>query len=183
VAKLAGLELVDVPIKLPEAGISWAMAGLVSLLAEFGDVPEEQWELLTDELRFGMVSAPHYRARHGADLEKFRTTIVEATADVFEQVDFVLCATNPWEPFVAEGPTPSVCGDVPCSPFNAGALTIPANITGYPAVTIPTGPDANGRPVGLQVIGRRHEEALLLDLALLAERERPWPLVAPTAPV
>jgi len=36
--------------------------------------------------------------------------------------------------------------------------------------------------VGLQVIGRHHEEQLLLDLALRAEREQPWPRVAPAAP-
>ena len=35
---------------------------------------------------------------------------------------------------------------------------------------------------GSLALGRHHEEALLLDLALLAERERPWPLVAPDAP-
>jgi Asp-tRNA(Asn)/Glu-tRNA(Gln) amidotransferase A subunit family amidase len=34
----------------------------------------------------------------------------------------------------------------------------------------------------MQVIGRHYEEELLLDLALIAERERPWPLVAPGAP-
>jgi Asp-tRNA(Asn)/Glu-tRNA(Gln) amidotransferase A subunit family amidase len=38
-------------------------------------------------------------------------------------------------------------------------------------------------PVGLQVIGKHHHEQLLLDLARIAERERPWPLVAPAAPV
>jgi len=36
----------------------------------------------------------------------------------------------------------------------------------------------NGLPVGLQVIGRHHQEQLLLELAHVAERERPWPLVA-----
>jgi aspartyl-tRNA(Asn)/glutamyl-tRNA(Gln) amidotransferase subunit A len=65
---------------------------------------------------------------------------------------------------------------------NNGALTIPANLTGNPAVSIPAG-TIDGLPVGLQVIGRHHEEQLLLDLARLAERERPWPLVAPAAPV
>jgi hypothetical protein len=34
----------------------------------------------------------------------------------------------------------------------------------------------------MQVLARHHEEALLLDLALLVERERPWPLVAPGSP-
>ena len=41
----------------------------------------------------------------------------------------------------------------------------------------------DGLPVGMQVIGRHYQEELLLDLVLVAERERPWPLVAPGAPV
>jgi aspartyl-tRNA(Asn)/glutamyl-tRNA(Gln) amidotransferase subunit A len=35
----------------------------------------------------------------------------------------------------------------------------------------------------MQIIGRRHAEQLLLDLARVVERERPWPLVAPSTPV
>jgi Asp-tRNA(Asn)/Glu-tRNA(Gln) amidotransferase A subunit family amidase len=34
----------------------------------------------------------------------------------------------------------------------------------------------------MQVIGRHHADALLLDLARVVERERPWPLVAPGSP-
>ena len=63
------------------------------------------------------------------------------------------------------------------------------------AVATPTGPSLparpedipveplDGLPVGMQVIGRHHEDALLLDLAAVVERECPWPLVAPGAPV
>ena len=40
-----------------------------------------------------------------------------------------------------------------------------------------------GLPVSMQIIGRRHTEQLLLDLARVVELERPWPLVAPGAPV
>jgi Asp-tRNA(Asn)/Glu-tRNA(Gln) amidotransferase A subunit family amidase len=72
-------------------------------------------------------------------------------------------------------------GDQQVGPENNGALTIPANIVGNPAISVPAAP-VDGLPVGLQVIGRHHEDALLLDLALAVERERPWPLVAPTAP-
>ncbi|HVM39585.1 MAG TPA: amidase family protein, partial [Acidimicrobiia bacterium] len=61
--------------------------------------------------------------------------------------------------------------------INMGALTIISNIYGNPAVSIPAG-TVDGLPVGMQVLGRHHEDALLLDVALRAERERPWPLVA-----
>jgi Asp-tRNA(Asn)/Glu-tRNA(Gln) amidotransferase A subunit family amidase len=107
----------------------------------------------------------------------------EAMADLFSQVDILLCATSPMEPFNAEGPMPNRIGEVSVSPYNAGALTILANISGYPAVSIPAGLNSNGLPIGLQAYARRHEDALLLDLALVMERARPWPKTAPGAPV
>jgi aspartyl-tRNA(Asn)/glutamyl-tRNA(Gln) amidotransferase subunit A len=64
--------------------------------------------------------------------------------------------------------------------LDMGALTIPANLSGNPAISIPSG-DVGGLPIGMQVIGRHHEDALLLDVALHVERERPWPLVAARA--
>jgi aspartyl-tRNA(Asn)/glutamyl-tRNA(Gln) amidotransferase subunit A len=124
-----------------------------------------------------------YRARHGAAVDEFRTELNEAMADLFEQTDIVLCPVSPQEPFVAEGPMPRVVGETKVNPYNGGALTIPANISGYPAISMPAALSAAGLPIGLQAIARRHEDALLLDLALAWERARPWPLVAPNAPV
>ena len=63
---------------------------------------------------------------------------------------------------------------------NMGALTIISNIYGNPAVSIPAG-TVDGLPVGMQVLGRHHEDARLFDVALAVERERPWPLVASRA--
>jgi Asp-tRNA(Asn)/Glu-tRNA(Gln) amidotransferase A subunit family amidase len=59
-----------------------------------------------------------------------------------------------------------------------GALTIISNIYGNPAVSIPAG-TVGGLPVGMQVLARHHRDALLFDVALAVERERPWPLVVP----
>lgn len=63
---------------------------------------------------------------------------------------------------------------------NMGALTIIANIYGNPAVSIPAG-TIGGLPVGMQVLAPHHRDEVLFDVALHVERERPWPLVAPTA--
>ncbi|MFV0315619.1 MAG: amidase [Microthrixaceae bacterium] len=59
-----------------------------------------------------------------------------------------------------------------------GGLTIISNIYGNPAVSIPAG-TIDGLPVGLQVLAPHHQDALLFDVALAAERHMPWPLVAP----
>ncbi len=61
-----------------------------------------------------------------------------------------------------------------------GALTIISNVYGNPAVSIPAG-TVDGLPVGIQVLAEHHRDALLLDVAHAVERERPWPLIAPTA--
>jgi aspartyl-tRNA(Asn)/glutamyl-tRNA(Gln) amidotransferase subunit A len=65
---------------------------------------------------------------------------------------------------------------------NNGALTIPANIVGNPSCQVPIGV-VNDLPVGMQIMGRHHTDALLLDLAHVLERERPWALTAPLAPL
>jgi aspartyl-tRNA(Asn)/glutamyl-tRNA(Gln) amidotransferase subunit A len=179
----AGLRRVELDVKLPENGIAWARAGLPSLLNDLRGYWPDCKDDLTFEIRFAMEYAPQYRAWHAAAVERFRIEMNEALADLFEEVDLLLCAVSPVEPFAADGPMPNHVGEVKVSPYNNGALTIPANISGYPAISIPAGLSSSGLPVGLQAYARRHEDALLLDLALAMERARPWPLVAPGAPV
>ena len=60
-----------------------------------------------------------------------------------------------------------------------GALTIISNVYGNPAVSIPAG-TIDGLPVGMQVLGKHHQDELLFDVALSVERNRPWPMVAPS---
>ena len=68
--------------------------------------------------------------------------------------------------------------------LDMGALTILSNVYGNPAASIPAGL-IDGLPIGMQVLARHHEDALVLDVGLAAERELGWPMVAPataTAP-
>jgi Asp-tRNA(Asn)/Glu-tRNA(Gln) amidotransferase A subunit family amidase len=179
----AGMEVVDVPVKLPQNPMVWGLANLPMLLAWFGDRWPDCIGELGEELAMGSGFLDHYKAQHFVAVEHFRVDCNEAMADVFEQVDLLICATNPYEAFAAEGPVPTEVEGRLVNPFETGALTIPGNVTGHPAVSVPVGRTSSGLPVGMQVYGRRHEEPLLLDLALLVEQSRPWPLVAPGAPV
>jgi Asp-tRNA(Asn)/Glu-tRNA(Gln) amidotransferase A subunit family amidase len=181
-ARDAGLRLVDVPVRLPGLGFEWAMSNLAQLRRELGDQWPDCKDAMTLEMAFGMDLADQtFNLELAARCEQQRTEANERMAEVFDEVDFVICATNPDVAFPAEVALNTRVGDRHVGPENNGALTIPANIVGNPAISIPAG-TVDGLPVGLQVIGRHHEDALLLGLARIVERERPWPLVAPAAP-
>lgn len=177
--KFAGLELVDVPVKLPGLGTEWVLANMASLLVELEGLWPECRDQLTFEIAFGLDMANDmYNLDMAAVVERNRTDANEAMAEVFDQVDFVIAATNPDVAFPADTALNMEVGGISVPPDNNGALTIPANISGNPAISIPIG-SFDGLPVGMQVIGRHHQDALLIDLALAFERERPWPLIAP----
>lgn len=183
-AKDVGLEIVDgVDIKAPELGVSWAMSNLATLLADLDARWPDCRDDLTMEMAFGMtLASEHFNLQMAAQCETDRMNAFEAMADVFDRVDFVACATNPDAAYPAEVTMNTQVGDVMVGVENNGVLTIPANITGNPAISVPIG-FVDELPIGLQLIGKHHADALLLDLARVIERERPWPLVAPGSPV
>ena len=178
-----GMRRVEANIRFPEKAAAWLNAGAPGLFNDLKQFWPDCRDDLTYEIRFGMEFMENYRIWHAASVDRFRAELNELMADIFEQVDIILCATSPQEAFAAEGPMPSRVDGERVGRNNNGALTIPANISGYPAISIPAGLTVNGLPVGLQAYARRHEDALLLDLALAMERTRPWPLVAPGAPI
>jgi len=181
-ARDAGLQLVDVPVSLPGLGTEWAITNLATLLADLGDAWPGCKDDLTVEMAFGLEFASQVmNLQTAANVELARIGANEAMAAVFDEVDFVIAATNPDVAYPAEVTLNTRVGDVSVGPENNGALTIPANIVGNPAVSIPIEP-VEGLPVGMQVIGRHHEDALLLDLARVVETTCPWPLVAPGSP-
>ncbi|MFD5315438.1 amidase family protein [Streptomyces sp. NPDC127098] len=74
---------------------------------------------------------------------------------MFAAVDLLATPTTPNRPHGHHGPGPVV----------SAALTWAFNLSGHPAVTLPAGRTPDGAPVGLQLVARHGEEALLLTLA------------------
>ena len=181
-----GMHRVDqLDTSLPSMGAAWSISGMIAIEAELGEAWPACADVLTPEMRSGLEVAPQrYSAAARAKIESRRMELNERMAAIFDPadgVDFVITASNPDVSFDAEGPLPASFGGIVAGAGNNGRLTFPANLHGNAAISVPAG-TVDGLPVGLQIVGRHFSEQALLDLALVLERERPWPLVAPGAP-
>ena len=98
--------------------------------------------------------------------QKVRTLIRKDFDDAFEKVDILLTPTCPTTAFLK--------GDFsndPLSMYLSDLLTVPANLAGLPAISIPCGFDKKGLPIGLQLIGNVLEENKILNAANIFEMD------------
>jgi Asp-tRNA(Asn)/Glu-tRNA(Gln) amidotransferase A subunit family amidase len=103
----------------------------------------------------------------------------DAAVAATKRFDFVLAPVSPVVSFPAELASPL---DDPERPFEHIAFTLPFNMSEQPAASINGGYSQTGLPIGLQLIGHRHDDLGVLRLARAWERlrgpQRPWPMSA-----
>ena len=100
----------------------------------------------------------------------------EAAVAATEPYDFLLSPTSPILAYEAELPAP---GNDPHDALPHIAFTVPWNMSEQPAASINWTSSSDGLPIGVQLIGKRFDDAGVLRLARLVEhirpRQRPWP--------
>jgi Asp-tRNA(Asn)/Glu-tRNA(Gln) amidotransferase A subunit family amidase len=103
----------------------------------------------------------------------------DAAVAATKRFDFVLAPVSPVVSFPAELASPL---DDPERPFEHIAFTLPFNMSEQPAASVNAGYSQTGLPIGLQLIGHRHDDLGVLRLARAWEHlrgpQRPWPLSA-----
>jgi aspartyl-tRNA(Asn)/glutamyl-tRNA(Gln) amidotransferase subunit A len=114
------------------------------------------------------LSAGYYDAYY-LKAQKVRTLIKQDFERAFEQVDVLVCPTAPNTAFKAGERT-----EDPLSMYLTDLMTIPVNLAGLPALSVPCGFDDQGLPIGLQLIGNVLQEELLLQVAYAYEQSTPW---------
>lgn len=106
-----------------------------------------------------VLSAGYYDAYY-KKAQNLRGSIVKAFQKAFEQCDVILAPTVPMTAFE--------CGKAvsdPIETYLTDICTVPINIAGLPAVSVPCGFNAKGMPIGMQVIGNSFCESTVLNAA------------------
>ena len=98
-----------------------------------------------------------------------------SVARAFGELDFLLTPVAPMATYSADAPGPIG----PDQALDHIGFTAPFNMSGHPAISVPWGVCEDGRPVGIQLVGRRHRDLDVLALARACEQLRPpqpdWP--------
>jgi aspartyl-tRNA(Asn)/glutamyl-tRNA(Gln) amidotransferase subunit A len=110
-----------------------------------------------------LVSAQGAKQRYAAAWDAFMA----------ERCDLMLTPTLPVTAFAAGLDQPGSVAGHTTEYLSWTAFTYPFNVTGQPAATVPCGM-VDGLPVGLQIIGRRGDDALVLRAAAAFEAAHPW---------
>lgn len=107
-----------------------------------------------------------------------RTNFFEKIQAVLTEYDILVAPTLAVPPVenADDGTTvgPTEVNGESVNPLIGWCLTYPFNLTGHPVANVPAGLDAEGLPVGMQVVGRRWQDATVLAAAGAIERTRPW---------
>ncbi len=177
----AGLELVDIDVALPNPARSWSILSGLAMAADHLDAAQGRFEDLTPVVRAGMAFSQRISANDMLRALRRRGELLSAIGLVFDEVDFLLTPTTATTAFAAGGPPPMVIADQEVGGMGSVPYTAPFNISGQPAVSIPVGLSHVGLPIGLQVVGRRHDELSVLAAGLVMEQHKPWPKHAPMA--
>lgn len=114
------------------------------------------------------LSAGYYDAYY-LKAQKVRTLIKQDFENAFAQVDVLVCPTAPTTAFKAGEKL-----DDPISMYLSDLMTIPVNLAGLPALSMPCGFDEQGLPIGMQLIGNVLREDLLLETAYAYEQATAW---------
>ena len=120
----------------------------------FGSEVQRRILIGTYALSAGYVDAYYKKA------QQVRTLIRRDFDAAYEQVDVLLTPTAPTTSF-----RQGAHADDPLAMYLADLLTIPANLAGLPAISVPCGFDSSGLPIGVQLIGNVLQESRLLQVA------------------
>jgi Asp-tRNA(Asn)/Glu-tRNA(Gln) amidotransferase A subunit family amidase len=153
----------------------WALNWAVLLAACFGQHLERFGDKMTPAVVRLIEQGRAVDAVTLRRLEFARTHRWHQLAALFERYDALLCPTMVRTAAPVGGTDEDFAGDDENGRFLGLDMTAPFNFTAQcPALSVPAGWSDEGLPVGLQIVGRRFDDAGVLAIGAALERIRPW---------
>ena len=107
--------------------------------------------------------------------EALRTSLWHRVRTFMETRELLILPTVAVSPFPVEQPYPTHINGKPLDNYTQWFfLTYGITVTGLPVISVPCGFTRSGLPVGLQIVGRRRQEAMVLRAAAAFEAAAPW---------
>jgi aspartyl-tRNA(Asn)/glutamyl-tRNA(Gln) amidotransferase subunit A len=114
------------------------------------------------------LSSGYYEAYY-RKAQQVRTLIRQDFEHAFKEVDVIITPTTPTPAFrIGEKSTD------PLQMYLSDIFTIPVNLAGVPAISVPCGFSGDNLPIGLQIIGRHFDEETILRVAYAYEQDTEW---------
>jgi aspartyl-tRNA(Asn)/glutamyl-tRNA(Gln) amidotransferase subunit A len=114
-----------------------------------------------------VLSAGYLDAYYNQAL-RVRTRIIEGFANAYARCDVLLGPTAPTTAFALGAKV-----DDPLTMYLSDVCTIPSNLAGHPAISVPFGSGDDGLPIGVQLLGPALSEGMLLQVAAVVEAAAP----------
>lgn len=167
VVRSCGAEVIEFPALPGDPTGLWNSIALPEGYASEGALVEAHPELIGADAAAITLAGRNITAKQYLDAQEVRAAYIAEWGAVFSACDVLLTPTMPVTAFDIGRLAPPTVDGRPVPPsFDAWcALALPANLVGFPAVSIPIGVGDNGLPVGLQIMGPRWSDALVLRVA------------------
>ena len=169
-----GHGLAPAPGGPPPLGREWGMLGAFELAAELCEHLPGREEEFGRGFIAGVKTGWQMTPERWRAIGDQRVALNRWCAETFERFDLLLTPTVPYDPPPARGPFPDQTEGRSQPWAGVASFTIPFNLSWHPAATVRAGLSRKGLPIGLQIVGPRHRDDLVLRAARAFERERPW---------
>jgi aspartyl-tRNA(Asn)/glutamyl-tRNA(Gln) amidotransferase subunit A len=173
-----GVEIEEADPGLARPIDAWNTIAVTDTFASDGRLLETG--LLEDDTRAVVEAGAKVTGPQYAEARNEAHRYSQAMAAFFGGFDLLLTPATEVVAFGAEEVAPRVIGGQEVGEFYDDwcHFLYPFNLTGQPAASVPMGTAEHGMPIGLQIVGRRFEDSLVLAAAAAWERLAPWPLPA-----
>lgn len=172
-AAVAALE--DLGVEVTEKDVApWTdPAGFHAVLYAGGGIPAaflEHLDWIESDLLYMLEAGGKRTALEISKAEADRGIFHQQLVDVMTEYDYIITPTMPLPAWSAvPGPGPDNIEGTPIDRYSKAFLVYPFNLSGQPAISIPSGFSSEGLPTGVQIVGRKYEDIEVLQAAAALE--------------